>query len=254
MNRSVVCLALSAALSFGLGLLHPFGNPRVEPATGFDTLLVHASIPAKAKQVLVAKCANCHSQQTHWPFYAHLAPGSWLIERDIVEARRKMNLSSWDRMSPDDQRQTIRQILHEAGNAQMPPAQYRLLHWKSEITPDDMTALSSMQTPAPAPAEALTPGDPARGKMVFQKRCMGCHALQGNREGPPLASVFGRRAGSVAGYRYSPGLRNSGITWNEATLEKWLSDPDTLVPDNKMDFHLPKAQERADILAWFEQK
>ena len=74
-----------------------------------------------------------------------------------------------------------------------------------------------------------------------------------NREGPRLAGVFGRKAGSVSGFDYSAGLKNSGITWNEATLKRWLSDPDLVASDTKMDFHVPKAQERSDLVAYFAQ-
>lgn len=252
MKHPVVLSALSVGLFLGLGLFHPFGKPRVESAKGLDTLLIHATMPAQAKDVLIAKCANCHSNETRWPVYARVAPGAWLIERDVVEARAKMNLSLWDQMSAEDQEQTIRKIIHEAKNGDMPPLQYRLLHWKSQLTPMDIAALVSMQTGTPARAEIHTAGDAARGHMVFQKRCTGCHALEGNREGPPLARVFGRKAGSVAGFSYSAGLKASGITWDEATLEKWLNDPDIAVPDNKMDFHLPKAQERSDVIAYFQ--
>jgi cytochrome c len=100
---------------------------------------------------------------------------------------------------------------------------------------------------------AARAGDAANGKALFERRCTGCHALDGNREGPQLAGVFGRKAGTVTGFDYSPGLKNSGITWNEANLERWLSGPDLIVPDTKMDFHVPKAQERADLIAYFRQ-
>ena len=254
MKHLVAIIALSAVLSVGLGFLHPFGNPRVEPSKGLNTLLVHATIPAQAKTTLIKECADCHSNETRWPIYARLAPGSWLIERDIVEARENMNLSLWDQMSQDDQEQMIEKIIHEAKSGEMPPLQYRLLHWESQITPVDIAALSSMQMGAPAQAETHTAGDAARGQVVFQKRCTGCHALEGNREGPPLAGVFGRKAGSVAGYSYSAGLKASGITWNEATLEKWLNDPDMVVSNNKMDVRLPKAQERSDVIAYFKHR
>ena len=69
----------------GLGFAHPFGNPRAEPAEGLGTLLRGAKMPMDAKVVLVTKCADCHSNETRWPVYARVAPGSWLIERDIVE-------------------------------------------------------------------------------------------------------------------------------------------------------------------------
>ena len=74
-----------------------------------------------------------------------------------------------------------------------------------------------------------------------------------NGEGPRLAGVYGRKAGSVPGFDYSPGLKNSGLTWNDATLEKWLSGPDSVIPDAKMDFYVPKAGERRDLIAYFKQ-
>ncbi|SDF33635.1 heme-binding domain-containing protein [Terriglobus roseus] len=253
MKYSIVLIVLLVTLVIGLGLFHPFGNPRVEPSKGLDTLLTHASMPEEAKAVLIAKCANCHSNETRWPIYARLAPGSWLMERDVVEARKKMNLSLWDQMSPDDQQVMIGKIIHEAKNGEMAPLQYLILHWESQLTPVDIAALAGMQADTASQVETHADGDAARGKLVFQKRCTGCHAVGGNREGPPLAGVFGSKAGSVAGFRYSEALHASGITWNEATLEKWLNDPDTVVPGNQMDFHLPKAQERADVIAYFKR-
>jgi len=135
----------------------------------------------------------------------------------------------------------------------MPPPQYRLLHWTARLTPADVAALSTMGTDGEDEPSANLPGDAARGKIVFEKRCTGCHAMDGDREGPRLAGVFGRKAGSVAGFDYSAGLKSSGITWNEATLNRWLTDPDMVVPDTKMDFHVPKAQERADLIAYFKR-
>lgn len=245
-------IVLSVVAMAGLAFVHPFGNPRVEPAKGLGTLLQGSGIPADAKKVLIEKCADCHSNETQWPVYARVAPGSWLIERDIIEARKKMNLSMWEQMPTDTQEVLIGKMIHEAKNGDMPPLQYRVLHWGAKLTTADVAALSSM---AKIDGEAGTSGagDAARGEAVFQKRCTGCHALNGDREGPALAGVLGRKAGSVAGFDYSPALKKSGITWNEATLEKWLNDPDLLVPDNKMDFHVPRAQERADLIAYFKR-
>jgi cytochrome c len=64
--------------------------------------------------------------------------------------------------------------------------------------------------------------------------------------------VFGRKAGSVTGFAYSAGLKNSGLTWTDMTLEKWLSGPDMVVPDTKMDFYVPKAGERRDLIAFLK--
>jgi cytochrome c len=246
-------IVLSVAATVGLAFVHPFGNPRAQPHKGLDTLLQHANMPAQSKAVLLTKCADCHSSETHWPAYSRIAPGSWLIERDIVEARRKMDLSRWEEMPADTQDVLIAKIIHEAKTGDMPPMQYRALHWRAKLSPEDVAALSMLGKGGDAEAGSNAAGDPARGKIAFEKRCTGCHALDGDREGPRLSGVFGRKAGSVAGFGYSAGLKNSGITWNETTLEKWLSDPDSLASDTTMDFHVPKAQERSDLIAYFKR-
>jgi cytochrome c len=66
--------------------------------------------------------------------------------------------------------------------------------------------------------------------------------------------VYGRKAGSVAGFTYSIGLKNLGVTWNDVTLERWLSDPDLVVKDNNMSFSVPKAEERRDLIAFLKQQ
>jgi len=246
-------IVLSAVALVSLGFVHPFGNPRVGPAKGLGTLLQGNTMPTEAKKVLITKCADCHSNETRWPVYARVAPGSWLIERDIIKAREKMNLSLWEEIPADAQDVLIGKMIHEARSGDMPPPQYRALHWKAKLTPADVATLSMMGKGDQSEASLSGSGDATRGKVVFEKRCTGCHALDGDREGPRLAGIFGRKAGSVAGFDYSVGLKNSGMTWNESTLEKWLSDPDMVVPDTKMDFHVPKAQERSDLIAYFKR-
>ena len=252
--RPWTAAVLTVAAVTGLGFVHPFGDPRAEPAKGPGTLLQGATMPADAKTVLVTKCADCHSSETRWPAYARIAPGSWLIERDIVEARKKMNLSEWEQMPVDKQQVLTAKIFEEAKSGDMPPLQYRLLHWDAKLSQADVHALSMLGKSAGGSEAALAgDGDADRGKAVFEKRCTGCHALDVDREGPRLAGVYGRRAGGVAGFTYSKGLKNSGVTWNDATLEKWLSDPDLMVPDNNMSFSVPKAEERRDLIAFLKK-
>ena len=246
----IVVFAVAAA---GMAFIHPFGNPRVESAKGLDTLLQGANVPADAKSILIAKCADCHSDETQWPVYSRVAPGSWLMERDIVDARKQMNLSNWDQITADAQAVLIGKIIHEAKSGDMPPRQYRALHWGAKLTPAEVAMLSTMGTGEQEETSVTLSGDAERGKVAFEKRCTGCHAMDGDREGPRLAGVFGRKAGSVAGFDYSSGLKNSGITWDRASLERWLRDPDLVVPDTKMDFHVPSAQERTDLIAYFQQ-
>ena len=91
-----------------------------------------------------------------------------------------------------------------------------------------------------------------RGKDLFERRCSGCHALDKDKEGPRLRGVYGRVSGSVAPFHYSDALKAAHITWNDATLDKWLTDPEQLVPDNDMAFHLAQAEERQAIIAYLK--
>jgi len=91
------------------------------------------------------------------------------------------------------------------------------------------------------------------GQMLFEKRCAGCHGLDHAKEGPPLRTVYGRKAGSVPGFDYSDGLKNSHIVWDESSLNQWLTNTESLVRDNNMDFAVPKPDERAEIIQYLKE-
>jgi cytochrome c len=90
------------------------------------------------------------------------------------------------------------------------------------------------------------------GKALFERRCNGCHALDADHEGPRLKGVVGRMAGSVKTFQYSKSLQNAGFKWDEAKLDKWLTDTESVVPDNDMSFRVPKQEERAAIIAYLK--
>ena len=94
--------------------------------------------------------------------------------------------------------------------------------------------------------------DVQSGQALFEKRCTGCHALDGDHEGPRLRGVVGRMTGAVKTFKYSSALQKAGITWDAEKLDKWLTDPDSLVPDNDMSFRVPKLEERALIIAYLK--
>lgn len=102
--------------------------------------------------------------------------------------------------------------------------------------------------PADAPS-SFRLGDPVQGKITYQA-CMGCHSIDENDVGPKHRGVVGRRAGSVPDYNYSTALRNSGIAWTPAMIDRWLQGPQKLVPGAKMFFSIPDAKQRADIIAY----
>ena len=90
------------------------------------------------------------------------------------------------------------------------------------------------------------------GQKIYVTRCAGCHGLDHAIVGPPLRGVFGRRAGNVASYPYSGVLKQSGITWNAASLDKWLADPQQDVPGALMPFALGDQKARQDVIAYLE--
>lgn len=102
----------------------------------------------------------------------------------------------------------------------------------------------------PAPASEPAAGDAARGKAHYAQLCTICHHPSKNGIGPHHGKLFGRKAGSVADYAYSPGFSRLDLTWNARTLDSWLAAPELLVPGQKMGFYVQEAQIRADLIAY----
>lgn len=95
--------------------------------------------------------------------------------------------------------------------------------------------------------------DPAAGKAVYASMCSICHSVQPgkNMVGPTLAGVVGRKTGSVPGFHYSPANQNANLTWDAATLDKYLQSPRTTVPGTTMTYGgLKDDTKRADLIAY----
>ena len=102
-------------------------------------------------------------------------------------------------------------------------------------------------------AVAASGKDPERGREAFEKRCTGCHALEKVKLGPPLRGVYGRKAGTNPQFTYSDAVKNASVTWDESTLDRWLNDTESVIPDNDMSFRLNDPAERANIVAYLKQ-
>jgi cytochrome c len=123
------------------------------------------------------------------------------------------------------------------------------MHWKIIST---LALASGAVVLAAFAAAGGTNDDLSAGRAAFEKRCTGCHALDHEKSGPRLAGVVGRRAGAVPGFPYSDALKQSSVVWNESTLEKWLTDPETVIAGTDMAFRLNNAAERAAIIAFLK--
>jgi cytochrome c len=98
-------------------------------------------------------------------------------------------------------------------------------------------------------------GDAARGEAKFQE-CAACHKLESgvNDVGPSLHGIFGRKAGELADFRYSPAIKRSGITWTPDTLDAFIKEPQTMVPANRMPYAgLADPAARADLIAYLQK-
>jgi cytochrome c len=102
-------------------------------------------------------------------------------------------------------------------------------------------------------AIAASVKDPGRGRDTFEKRCTGCHTLDKTKVGPPLRGVYGRHAGKDPQFTYSDAVKNASVAWDESTLDRWLTDTESVIPGNDMAFRLDDAAERANIIAYLRQ-
>lgn len=113
--------------------------------------------------------------------------------------------------------------------------------------------------PAPSAAAANTgnvEGDVVHGQQVY-KKCQACHSLEPGRNlvGPSLAGIIGSKAGDVPNYSFSPAMKQSGITWTPEKLDAYLTDPQKVVPGNKMPFPgLKTDTDRTDVIAFLAKK
>ena len=96
-------------------------------------------------------------------------------------------------------------------------------------------------------------GDAARGQQLYESRCIACHSVDQSRVGPAHQGVFGRRAGRVADYDYSPALKASKLVWSEKTLDAWLANPERVIAGQKMCYQVTDANDRADLIAYLRK-
>ena len=99
---------------------------------------------------------------------------------------------------------------------------------------------------------AYADGDAARGEARFQD-CAACHRLEAgtNNVGPSLYRIFERKAAALEDFRYSPAMKRSGISWTPETLDKFIADPQAVVPANRMPYAgMANPSDRADLIAY----
>ena len=120
---------------------------------------------------------------------------------------------------------------------------------KEPTTPAAAPANTPEASSAPQPPVAE---DVAKGEQVF-RICRACHSLEAGKVilGPSLGGVFGRKAGTIPNYNYSPAMKNAKVVWDAANLDAYLQDPKKFLPGNKMAFPgLKKDEDRSNVIAY----
>jgi|SRR5579872_1726095 len=133
-------------------------NPAVDPT---KTLYATHNVPANVQAILNRSCKDCHSNETHWPWYTHVAPSSWLVASDVQEGRDEMNFSIWSTYPPRKQLHKIDGICKMVTKKEMPLWQYTLIHRNAVLSQADRDAIcqwtESVDAAAATPSPSATP-------------------------------------------------------------------------------------------------
>lgn len=125
----VVALGLGALL-VAMQLV-PYGRDHTNPPVVRDAPW---STP-EGRRLAVGACYDCHSNETKWPLYSHVAPMSWLVQRDVENGRRELNFSNWGGDNDVDD------LAEAVAEGSMPPRNYRLLHPDARLSDAEKAAL-----------------------------------------------------------------------------------------------------------------
>jgi hypothetical protein len=125
--KILIYLVIAGVVVFVILQFVPYGRDHTNPAA---TVEPQWDSP-ETRQMAKEHCFQCHSNETEWPWYSNIAPASWLIYRDVAEARSYFNFSEWDTGSAD-----YEEFIEPIQNGSMPPIQYWIFHPDSRLTPD----------------------------------------------------------------------------------------------------------------------
>ena len=138
MERAKLELILGClfGVSIALSTIHPLGNPRTDAQPGAP-VFEGTEVPERVRTALEAKCGDCHSQNTRYPLYSHLAPLTWMIDRDVREGRTSLDMSQWQFYNIEDRINALTRVASEVHAGQMPPQTYVLLHPHARLSPEE---------------------------------------------------------------------------------------------------------------------
>jgi hypothetical protein len=113
-------------------------NPPVDEA---KSIQANARLTPEVSAILTRACQDCHSHQTRWPWYSHIAPVSWFLVDHVTEARKELNFSEWASYTPKRMRKKLEEMSEEVEAGAMPLKSYLLLHGDAKLSPAEVQAL-----------------------------------------------------------------------------------------------------------------
>jgi cytochrome c len=125
--------------------------------------------------------------------------------------------------------------------------------WGSDIQMRHLLLAAFVATGAWAGVGSASAQDAAAGQTVFKTQCATCHSVVEGKKliGPSLFGIVGRQAGQIADFKYSQANKESGLTWDEPTLDRYLTSPKDVVPKTIMAYAGVKdAQKRKDLISY----
>lgn len=123
-----------------MGALSILTPPRRSSHTG-DPLLQGAQIDASVLAILRRSCADCHSEDTHYPWYSYVAPVSWLVESDVDGGRRHLDFSNWSDYPLVRKERSLSEIANQVKDRDMPLPQYTWIHRNAKLSAADVDAI-----------------------------------------------------------------------------------------------------------------
>ena len=143
------------ALVTGFALLQLTNPPRTNPPVIHD-LMASSATPPQVAAMLHAACYDCHSSETLWPWYSHIAPMSWLIASDVKEGREHLNLSDWPNDNPMRAAKPLENMSDEISSGEMPLPKYTKIHADARLTQIQRKELSDWLDAEAAQSNSMT--------------------------------------------------------------------------------------------------
>jgi hypothetical protein len=136
-----IVLALAAVFLLAQFVQPKRTNPPVVPSRSIEA---HVQVPQDVLPILKRACGDCHSSETRWPWYSHVAPLSWLVADDVNLGRSHVNFQDWEAQeNPKEAAEHLALICKEVRDKGMPPFSYRMMHKDSRLSDKEVETLCS---------------------------------------------------------------------------------------------------------------